>query len=115
MAFDINAKWIWPNDSPQPNEYAYFTQKFSVATTSDVSLLIAAESDYVAYVNGKMVDFGQFAGFPDRKYYDTLDISKFCFVGENVLELSVRYEGKNTACRINSHPISICLNLPGAC
>ena len=102
MAFDINAKWIWPNDSPQPNEYAYFTQKFSVATTSDVSLLIAAESDYVAYVNGKMVDFGQFAGFPDRKYYDTLDISKFCFVGENVLELSVRYEGKNTACRINS-------------
>ena len=102
MFFDTSAKWIWVNDSPQSNEYAYFTQRFNVTSTADVSLLIAAESDYVAHVNGRMVDFGQFAGFPNRKYYDTLDISKFCSVGENTLELSVRYEGINSACRINS-------------
>ena len=102
MGFDSNAKWIWVNKSPESNEYAYFAQKFNVDNTSNISLYIAAESDYIAYVNGKMVDFGQFAGFPNRKYYDTLDIGSFCCCGQNVLELAVRYEGKNTSCRIDS-------------
>ncbi len=93
---DKRAKWIWLNDSPQPNEYAVFEEVFffdgSCATFS-----VCAEMDYVLYINGKLASFGQFAGYPQHKYYDEIDITSLCIKGKNVFTLTARYEG------INSH------------
>ena len=72
-----NAKWIWANDNPQKNEYAYFEEKFNFSGKK-AEFFIAAETDYILYVNGKQAAFAQFAGYPFEKYYDTIDITKFC-------------------------------------
>lgn len=93
--FDKNAKWIWINDCPKQNEYAVFEQKFDFSGDK-ATFTVCAEMDYVLYVNGKLAGFGQYAGYPFEKYYDELDITKFCVKGENTFTLTARYEGVRT-------------------
>lgn len=92
---DKNAKWIWINDDPRDNEYAVFEEKF-VFDGNIATFTVCAEIDYVLYVNGVIAGFSQFAGYPEHKYYDELDITDLCESGENTFTLTVRYEGLNS-------------------
>jgi len=99
MVFE-SAKWIWFHAEPKANEYGRFEQSFDY-TGGKTELHIAAETDYIAYVNDTLVGFGQYAGYPHKKFYDTLDLSRFCKKGENALRLCVRYEGINSSTHID--------------
>lgn len=92
--------WIWRDGDVRKNEFVYFEDKFTYGG-GEVKLYISAETDYIAYINGTEVLFGQYAGFPDLKFYDTADISDLCTVGENILSVTVRYEGLNSATHID--------------
>lgn len=94
------AKWIWSGLAPQPEEYLLFRQKFTSRGENCV-LRVAAETDYIARVNGVRVGFCAFAGYRDEKYFDTLDVTDACRAGENLLEITVRYEGVNSATHID--------------
>lgn len=95
-----NAKWIWIDSSPKGDDYAAFRVPF-FRTEGKLELHIAAETDYVAELNGKVIAFGAFAGFPNTKYYDTIDLAPHAVMGENELLLTVRYEGLNSATHID--------------
>ena len=97
---DNKARWIWINHRPQKNEYARFEEIFSYSGGA-VSLSLCAETDYVLSINGAVVSFGQFAGYPTEKYYETVDLTPYCREGENRLSLAVRYEGVNSATHID--------------
>ena len=88
-----NAKWIWINENPEPEEYGCFKESFSAEKFDDIKLRISAETDYIAYVNGMVAGFSQFPGYPFEKYYDEIDITEFCHTGENELVVTARYEG----------------------
>ncbi|MBR6739569.1 MAG: hypothetical protein IKM04_00670 [Clostridia bacterium] len=98
-----SAKWIWINSSPEVNEYALFEEGFAYEGEKAV-FSIAAETDYVLFVNGVLAGQGQFAGYPFEKYCDELDITPLCKQGENSFSLTVRYEGVNSATHINDGP-----------
>ena len=89
------AEWIWLNTQPEADEYASFKDAFSFSGGKAI-LRVCAETNYIAYVNGKVVSYGQFAGYPDEKYYDEIDLAPFCAQGENALEITVWYEGFNS-------------------
>ena len=91
----VLGKWIWISDKPKENEYAVFKENFAYSGENLV-LDIAAVNDYIAQINGKIVSFGQFQGYKNEKYYDTIKISKYCKPGKNELKITVRYEGINT-------------------
>ncbi len=93
--FNKNAKWIWINHEPKQNEYVVFEEKFNF-TGKKATFTVCAEMDYVLQVNGKVASFGQYAGYPFEKYYDEIDITKFCIDGENTFTLTARYEGVRT-------------------
>ena len=76
------AKWIWIGKDASPEEYACFKDSFFYRG-GRVVLRIAAETDYIATVNGKTVGFGQFPGYPFEKYYDEFDVTEACTEGEN--------------------------------
>ena len=69
------AKWIWINEDPQKNEYAYFAGEFEWNGEKAI-FSIVAETDYILYINERRVAFGQFAGYPTEKYCDEIDISR---------------------------------------
>ena len=95
-----NAKWIWVNSHPQQNEYAYFEGEYDW-NGEEVRLFLAAETDYILYVNEKRVAFGQFAGYPTEKYYDEIDLAPHSQNGNNRIRITVRYEGINCATHID--------------
>ena len=97
--FHADTKWIWLNQAEKPDEYASF-QSIFFSQGGKVTLKIASEINYIAYVNGKRAAFGQFPGYPDEKYYDELDITEFVVCGENELRVVGRYEGIDTLCHI---------------
>ena len=98
--FSNKARWIWVDSTYGKNEYAYFTDKFTFDGGKTL-FTVAAETDYILYINGSQVAFDQFAGYPFEKYYDEIDITPFCKAGENTVELTVRYEGVNSSTHID--------------
>ena len=98
-----DARWIWISDQARPNEYAVFEGRFHY-DGGGARFAVAAETDYILWINGELASFGQFAGFPREKYYDEVEISPLCVPGENVYTLTVRYEGVNSATHIDDGP-----------
>ena len=97
-----NAKWIWKERPTQTDTYVEFHEHFVCEDKCDgIFLYICAESDYTVHLNGMRAAFGQFSGYVDEKYYDCHDLSALCQKGENSLRITVRYEGVNSARRID--------------
>lgn len=90
------AEWIWCNDSPQADEYGEFVDEFPYGSGKAL-LRISADSNYAAYVDGKLAAWGQYADFPYDKVYDEVDISGFCRKGRNRLAIVVWYYGIRTS------------------
>ncbi len=85
------ARWIWTTAGQSPDLYVNFIKKFNCE--KGATLKIAADSDYTVYVNGKLAAFGQYACYPERKVFDTVDISEYTVKGENLLAVTVWYFG----------------------
>ena len=89
------ACWIWADKEQAKDTYVSFKDGFNY-NGGNIVLKVCAETNYIAFLNGKRVGFGQFAGFPYCKYYDVLDLTNACVNGENHLEIVVWYEGLDT-------------------
>ena len=98
------AKPIWISADINSERYADFYADFKVgfSVSGEIqgkSLIfnIAAESDYAAYLNGKLVSFGAYKGYPQKKFYNSVDLADYVFSGENELIITVLHEGINTS------------------
>lgn len=87
-----NATWIWSNPNPKEDEYSEFVDQF-VYEYGNVVLQISADSNYAAYINGKLAAWGQYADFPYDKVYDEVDVTAFCQKGDNRIAIIVWYYG----------------------
>ena len=91
--FNDKAKWIWSKGTEIKDSYVAFKDEFNYLSNNRVCLKICSETNYVAYVNGKLASYGQFPSYPDSKYFDEIDISALCVKGKNTLNVTVWYEG----------------------
>ncbi|MCL2473119.1 MAG: family 78 glycoside hydrolase catalytic domain, partial [Treponema sp.] len=90
----FDAKAVWLDTNVLPNRYGDFIHDFSVsATAKDAKLYISADTEYVAYLNGRFVDCGQYDDYPDHKAYDILDVSAFLVSGPNRLCIRAYHQG----------------------
>ena len=58
------AKWIWQNRENTPDEYVEFSFCFAMPKNKKAIFNIAADSNYVLYINGQIAAFGQYADYP---------------------------------------------------
>lgn len=86
-------KWIWINELDEPDNYGDFVCDFELGETGGVTLNIAADTEFVAYINGELAAFGQYADYPQKRIFDTVDISEFCVKGKNRIAVQVFYSG----------------------
>lgn len=87
-----DATWIWSNPNPKEDEYSEFVDQF-IYESGNVVLQISADSNYAAYINGKLAAWGQYADFPYDKVYDEVDVTAFCKKGDNRIAIIVWYYG----------------------
>lgn len=100
---NLNSVWIWRDNSTDPNQYVTFKQSFELAS-SKARLFISCDTNYAAYLNGSLVGFGQYAAYPQNKYYDVLELDGYAKAGSNVLTIDVYYQGVSTSCYKKGHP-----------
>ena len=98
-----NCKWLWVNaarDEKYENIYTQYMDSFTITEEPQkIVLHISADSEYVAWVNGKLAGYGQYADFPEYKVYDSLDITSLVNdIGEkNTLCILTYHQGRSTS------------------
>lgn len=93
------AKWIWAAGAFRSDEYAKFYDAFAATAAT---LKISADSNYAAYVNGRLAAFGQYADYPHFKVYDEIDLAPYLVAGENKLVIVCWYYGVDSSTYVNN-------------
>ena len=110
-----NAKPIWIDES-FVNQYIQALRMFEVSDCKDATLQICTDTEYVAYINGKFVGFGQYKSVPGKKFYDEYDISAFLTKGENTLLVAAYYQGStNSVYTTDKANLSFAVKLCDSC
>ena len=92
------AQWIWRAEEAGKDEFCDFTSTFTAtADGAAYTLLIAADSNYTVWINGRLAAWGQYADYPDYKVYDRVDVTEFVQVGENRVAITAWYYGINSS------------------
>ena len=90
------AKPIWLKNAAKEDEHAEFSAIFHAKAGEAATLYIAADSNYAVFINGKLVGFGQYPGYPSVRTYDVIELSAFLSDGENHLLVRVWYYGRGS-------------------
>ena len=103
---------IWLGDVNAVDAYVDFKGYFSAAKNGEkrknrkkVFLRISCDSNYTAYVNGKIVGFAQCADYPHYRNYDEIDITDFCRNDKNdknVFAATVWHYGVDSQTYVNA-------------
>ena len=80
--------WIWYEAPAKADSYGEFYDTFSYSG-QQIFLTISCDSNYAAYINGKLAAFGQYADFEHYKVADKVDVTAFCQDGLNHLAVVV--------------------------
>lgn len=90
-----NAKPIWTGNF-QVNHYIEAKQSFLVSCVTEAKLVICAETEYEARLNGRFVGSGQYRTFCGTMACDEYDVTEQLREGENILSVTAYSEGENT-------------------
>lgn len=90
-----NAKWIWRNDYHNPNTYLDFYDNVNAVAGKKYLMYISVDSNYALYIDGKFVESGQFADYPDYKVYDVIDITENLRAGKNEIKVVAFWQGRD--------------------
>lgn len=75
------------------NTHCYFRKTFDAAKGDRYTINISADDFYKLYVNGSFVCQGPGAGYAEKYYYNTADITDYIKDGENVIAVHIYYHG----------------------
>ncbi len=90
-----NAEWIWiEKDVENAHRYGCFRRAFVLEKPANGELLVSANWDFIAYLNGHEIARGQFPDYPEKKTYSTISL-KGLKLGRNVISFLVYNSGED--------------------
>ena len=98
LAEEWRGAWIWCSGDPSPkNFYLYCRKTFDVGgEIVSATMRMTADSRYILYVNGTMVNRGPIRCDPRWQSYDAWDIAPYLRDGANVIAVLVHHYGEST-------------------
>lgn len=94
-----DAAWIWCGQlTVAPHQYVCFRKAFRMPAgwkSGKARFEIAADSDFIVWLNGIEIGRGQFSDWPQRKTFTLCDASRAVKPGGNLLAVLVYYRGAN--------------------
>lgn len=95
---NTGAQWVWPSASAGlPNQYVQFLHEFDAPVSASAELLISADTNYAAWLNGTFIGTGQWSDYPNDKTYNRHEISSSTLAHGNRLCILVWYQGESTS------------------
>jgi alpha-L-rhamnosidase len=99
LSESLTGQWIWQAENGPANSWSAFRRKVALASVpASVRALIAADSKYWLWINGKQVVFeGALKRGPNTtdSYVDELDLAPYLAVGDNTIAVLVWFFGKD--------------------
>ena len=91
-----HASWLWKSGyDDAENVYIDFFETFTLDTPADnYTMYISADANYAVYVNGTLVNFGQYADYETYKVYDEITLTGLV-PGKNEIRVTVHGRGRN--------------------
>ena len=96
------AEWIWAQNAEGKDIYADFIASFEGVKDKKTTLYVSADSDYTAYLNGKLLAFTQYPDYPNDKVGDVIDLTPYLCDGVNHLSFTVWSYGEGNQSYIPS-------------
>jgi len=92
-------RWIFPaRPEGAVNQIVDFLHSFDCGHVDGrAELLISADTDFVAWLNGNLVGHGQYSDYPDEKTYERLPLGGALRMGSNALAVTVFYNGRDSS------------------
>lgn len=75
------------------NCHILFRRTFQIGGFGTAKMFISADDHYKLYINGLPVTMGPCPGYPQRYYYDTVDVTDYLLEGENTVAVHTYYQG----------------------
>ncbi len=100
------ADWIWlPGGLKEDNQYVVFKVPFVLPAYDEETILrIAVSGNYAAYLNNKLIGFGQYTDHPHKKTYTEINLCENLLVGQNELIVEVHYSGNDFSSHLDGEP-----------
>jgi hypothetical protein len=70
-----------------------FRKQFKIENHKTTKIYISADDHYKLYINGLFVCEGTAPAYPQRYYYNEVDISKYLTLGDNIIAIDTYYQG----------------------
>jgi hypothetical protein len=106
LSQSLTGQWIWQADNGPANTWSAFRKKVTLSSIPpSARALIAADSKYWLWVNGKQVVFeGALKRGPNTKdsFVDEVELAPYLSVGDNTIALLVWFFGKDGFSHHNS-------------
>ncbi|MBQ3125621.1 MAG: family 78 glycoside hydrolase catalytic domain [Clostridia bacterium] len=80
------AQPVWTHDDQRPNVYIECRETVNF-DGRPVTLTLSVDTQYAAYLNGRLAAWGQYTDYPDAKVYETADLTSCLQRGENDLRI----------------------------
>ncbi|MEK7413073.1 MAG: family 78 glycoside hydrolase catalytic domain [Planctomycetota bacterium] len=93
MSDITSANWIWDTRVAGDHRYVCFRRDFRIASAGTAVLEIAADSDFVVWLNGCEIGRGQFSDWPQQRTFTTIAASAALHSGNNTLAVLVYHRG----------------------
>ncbi len=92
-------RWIFPaRPEGAVNQIVDFLHSFDCNhLEAGAELLISADTDFAAWLNGHLVGHGQYSDYPGEKTYERLLLGGTLRMGSNTLAVTVFYNGRNSS------------------
>lgn len=96
---DSSGRWIFP-EQPEDivNQYVDFLHRFNCDSPGDkTELWISVDTDFVVWLNGRLIGYGQYPNYPDEKTFERLSLDDAIRDGRNSLAVTVFYNGRDSS------------------
>lgn len=93
--FSDHSKWIWLDDTRNPNRYMEARADFTAPDSEPVLLNLSVEGQYAVFFNGEYQPSTQYSDFPFAKSVQTIHLLPA--PGENTLRIQCWYPGEDTS------------------
>jgi len=92
-------RWVFPaRPDGAVNQVVDFLHGFECDhVRAGAELLLSADTDFVAWLNGRLVGHGQYSNYPDEKTYERLPLDGALRAGSNALAVTVFYNGRDSS------------------
>ena len=114
-----DASWIWCGKlAAGPHQYVCFRKTFCIPAgrkSVKARFEIAADSDFIVWLNGTEIGRGQFSDWPQRKTFTVCDVTRSVKSGANLFAVLVYYRGADFSDHCAGKPGLIAALTYGAC